>query len=129
VSERAGMQEAAEQCGIPVVTWEAMLAFGESSPAPPTPGNLDSLCTIMYTSGTTGEPKGVEITHRAVLATIGALHRLLLVLDFDLGCARSLLPCPDDLHYRWSAVLGMLCHNMLSCAQARCDRIKTVLAQ
>lgn len=69
-----------------MVTWSSTQSFGNSNPQKATPGNKDDLCTIMYTSGTTGEPKGVEITHRAVLATVGALHRLLQEYLLDLGC-------------------------------------------
>ena len=86
------LQESAESCGVPCVTWDKMLEFGKSNPADATPGDKDSLCTIMYTSGTTGDPKGVEISHRAVLATVGALARLLEELKLKLGCvAHSLV--------------------------------------
>lgn len=81
------LQEAAEKSGVPLVTFDNMLDFGKSNPTEPTPGDTDSLCTIMYTSGTTGDPKGVEISHRAVLATVGALARLLQELKLQLGCA------------------------------------------
>lgn len=65
--------EDASNEGVPVTAWDKFEKFGKSAPADATPGSLDSLCTIMYTSGTTGEPKGVEITNRAVLTTVGAL--------------------------------------------------------
>ena len=84
------MQEAAEQCGVPVVTWESTLAFGAANPTDPTPGSRESLCTIMYTSGTTGDPKGVEISHRAALATCGALEAYLRHFDLRVGCALCL---------------------------------------
>ncbi|KAL6046229.1 medium-chain fatty acid-CoA ligase faa2 [Balamuthia mandrillaris] len=38
----------------------------------PTPGDL---CTIMYTSGTTGSPKGVTLTHQNIVAMMGAAER------------------------------------------------------
>jgi long-chain acyl-CoA synthetase len=37
----------------------------------------DDLITLIYTSGTTGPPKGVQITHRNVLATVGAIEKLI----------------------------------------------------
>ncbi|XP_060531258.1 uncharacterized protein LOC132704933 [Cylas formicarius] len=32
------------------------------------PSNMDDVCTILYSSGTTGLPKGVELTHRNLVA-------------------------------------------------------------
>ena len=40
----------------------------------------------MYTSGTTGDPKGVEITHRAVLGAVGGLLHLVEHMKLKLGC-------------------------------------------
>ena len=37
----------------------------------------DDLITLIYTSGTTGPPKGVQITHRNVLAAVGAIEELI----------------------------------------------------
>lgn len=57
--------------GIELVSIEEM--EGESCGAniedPPLPGDI---CTNMYTSGTTGEPKGVLLSHRTMVATITA---------------------------------------------------------
>jgi long-chain acyl-CoA synthetase len=86
------MQVSADAHGIPIVTWGSSQAFGKANPRKPAPGSTEDLCTIMYTSGTTGEPKGVEISHRAVLATVGALHSLLQEYKLDLGCVSTGVP-------------------------------------
>lgn len=41
----------------------------------------DEICTIMYTSGTTGEPKGVMITNRAIVAGVTTTEHLLELTD------------------------------------------------
>ncbi|MFI6996281.1 amino acid adenylation domain-containing protein [Nocardia sp. NPDC050175] len=62
----------------------------------PTRVSVDSLAYVIFTSGSSGEPKGVEISHRAVVNTIEAINvrfdvtesdRVLAVsaLDFDLS--------------------------------------------
>lgn len=35
----------------------------------------DAIATLVYTSGTTGEPKAVEIPHRAVIASLAGVYR------------------------------------------------------
>ncbi|KAE8447796.1 hypothetical protein EG329_010190 [Mollisiaceae sp. DMI_Dod_QoI] len=45
----------------------------EYGPVRPCP---DDLCCIMYTSGTTGTPKGVPLTHRNVVAAIAGLDSI-----------------------------------------------------
>ena len=51
--------------------------IGESTPAtlPAPPTDTDQTAMMVYTSGTTGRPKGAEITHGNLTAQIEALHQ------------------------------------------------------
>ena len=54
------MAQAAEAAGVKAYSWEKFLELGRASPAAAVPPKPEDLCTIMYTSGTTGDPK---VTH------------------------------------------------------------------
>ena len=43
--------------GMTVYSFDDFLAMGRATPAEPIPPAASDLCTIMYTSGTTGDPK------------------------------------------------------------------------
>jgi long-chain acyl-CoA synthetase len=53
---------------LTVLSFEQLRELGESNPTPATPPAPDDLCCIMYTSGSGGTPKGVELKHRNVVA-------------------------------------------------------------
>jgi long-chain acyl-CoA synthetase len=65
---------------------EDWLAAADGDPAPPPPARLgpDSLAAIVYTSGTTGKPKGVMLTHRNVVSNVEALLAIVEVRATDL---------------------------------------------
>lgn len=48
------------------------------------PGDPDSLATIVYTSGTTGRPKGVMLSHRNILFNIQAALKMFDIFEHDL---------------------------------------------
>ena len=62
----------------------------------------DDPAVLFYTSGTTGLPKGVPLTHRNVTSNLSALLRLQLLSDRD----RILLPLP--LHHVYPFTVGLL---------------------
>jgi len=51
--------------------------LGQEHPHEPTPPKYEDTACIMYTSGTTGAPKGVVITHKNLVATVGSIFTLL----------------------------------------------------
>lgn len=51
-----------------ILSFEDLRKAGEENPVDPTPPDPEDLCCIMYTSGSTGPPKGVSLTQKNVIA-------------------------------------------------------------
>jgi len=71
--------------GLKVMSFEELLESGANSPDVSHPPQASDICTIMYTSGTTGDPKGVLIKHSAVIATVRALLEYMAGLNCEIG--------------------------------------------
>lgn len=82
--------------------WAAMLAAG-ADPHPPQP-SLDDVVNIQYTSGTTGSPKGVLLTHRNLVNNAYVVGRGLHLGPEDRLCA----PVPL-YHCFGSSMSSLLC--------------------
>jgi len=74
---------AIQSAGIEVLTFDELASKGRAAGLAPRPPKPDDLAIIMYTSGTTGMPKGVKISHSNVVATVAGLNDKLPTFPLD----------------------------------------------
>ncbi|KAF3530065.1 hypothetical protein DY000_02038089 [Brassica cretica] len=70
-------KEAAETFGLVIYAWDEFLKLGEGKQFDLPIKKKSDICTIMYTSGTTGDPKGVMISNESIVTLIAGVIRLL----------------------------------------------------
>ena len=67
--------KAASRMELPVLTVESLVDRARTGPKLPRPDvDPDSLAEIVFTSGTTGDPKGVMLTHRNIATNASSLR-------------------------------------------------------
>ena len=70
---------------IRVISFDELKTLGEENPAEHVVPGPDDLACVMYTSGTSGTPKGVTIKHKAVVASVAGASSI--VGDYKIGRA------------------------------------------
>jgi len=81
-------------------SWDSMIAWGQ--PPPQREADVNDVVNIQYTSGTTGKPKGVLLTHRNIVNNGYLVGRCLKWTEDDILC----LPVP--LYHCFGCVMGSL---------------------
>ncbi|CAM8956253.1 unnamed protein product [Rhodiola kirilowii] len=70
-------KEEMEKLGLTVYAWDEFIQLGEGKQFSLPTTKKSDICTIMYTSGTTGDPKGVLISNESIVTLIAGVRRLL----------------------------------------------------
>jgi long-chain acyl-CoA synthetase len=84
-SKKALLSQWAQEKGVLVYSMAEVEAIGQANPRPMVPPTRDNYITINYTSGTTGNPKGVLLTHGNCIAAASC------------AMTNSLHPLPTDV--------------------------------
>jgi len=90
--------------GVKIVAFKEVLQLGVGSRAMGTPPKPSDPAIIMYTSGSTGVPKGVVLPHSALVSTVKAFH---FVTD---------PPTPEDIYLGYlplAHILELLAENTM----------------
>ncbi len=96
--------DSARALGLPIVWIETLPDEARrAAPLPAAPVTADDLAEIVFTSGTTGEPKGAMISHGNLLACMTSLMGV-----FPLGPGERLLSILP-LSHLFEQVIGLLC--------------------
>ncbi|RFU23650.1 hypothetical protein B7463_g12688, partial [Scytalidium lignicola] len=73
---------------LTILSFEDLRKLGEENMVDPAPPGPEDLCCIMYTSGSTGPPKGVPLKHKQVVAAVAGVS---VIVHPYLGPGDSLL--------------------------------------
>ncbi|KAL8593299.1 hypothetical protein ACOMHN_009952 [Nucella lapillus] len=90
--------QAAQERNVEVMLFKDLEALGEGNKQSPNPPKPEDLATLCYTSGTTGDPKGVMLTHSNLLIFLSSVYlHAKSVLDLH----------PSDVHLSYLPLAHM----------------------
>ncbi|EYB81849.1 hypothetical protein Y032_0373g192 [Ancylostoma ceylanicum] len=92
--------------GLEVYSYDYVYALGEQHLAPVVPPLPDSTYVICFTSGTTGQPKGVMLSHRSLLAAVAGIYVQFTSPPNNLFCG------PDDVYFSFLSLAHIYEHLM-----------------
>jgi long-chain acyl-CoA synthetase len=84
---------------LTILSLTELQTLGEANPVDPVPPHPEDLCCIMYTSGTTGSPKGVPLKHRNVIAAIAGLDSIFAEYVGPSDSVLAYLPLAHSFEY------------------------------
>ncbi|GJM93690.1 hypothetical protein PR202_ga10272 [Eleusine coracana subsp. coracana] len=83
-------KEEVSKYGVSIYSWDEFISLaGDQEFDLPVKEKTDT-CTIMYTSGTTGDPKGVLISNASIICLIAGVDRLLNCVNEEVRCSNIL---------------------------------------
>ncbi|KAL2342676.1 hypothetical protein Fmac_003961 [Flemingia macrophylla] len=70
-------KEEIEKFGLTIYSWDEFLQVGNNQSFDIPEKKKTDVCTIMYTSGTTGDPKGVLISNESIVTLLAGIQQVL----------------------------------------------------
>lgn len=105
------VEAATFQAGVGAPVVEPSALKGEASAFVPVAVSSDDLALVQFSSGSTGDPKGVMLSHRNLLANLASVLAVIQPTPQDVNC--SWLPLYHDMGLIGGLLMPLYCGNPL----------------